>query len=128
MNRLIAARWYILAGVLWLSAFVATHWPGDRLPALAQGWGHWDKVVHFLMFLVLGLVLSAIAGRINKFAPLLVWPILAAYGLLDEATQTFVPGRSCDGLDWMTDCGGAAVGVGIYLIVSYYLNPEPADA
>ncbi|MCC9609667.1 VanZ family protein [Blastopirellula sp. JC732] len=127
MNRLVAARWYILAGALWLSAFVATHWPGERFPTLLRGWENWDKAIHFSMFVVLGLILSVIAGRFSKIGPLFVWPVLAAYGLLDEVTQSFVPGRTCDGLDWMTDCLGAAVGVGLYFLFARLRNPEPAE-
>lgn len=128
MNRLVAARWYVFAVLLWLSAFVATHWPAERMPSLAQGWQAWDKAIHLSLFVVLGFTLSVIAARLSKIGPLMVWPILAAYGLMDEVTQSFVPGRSCDGLDWMADCLGAAIGVGLYLLLVRLRNPEPVDA
>ncbi|EAQ78412.1 VanZ family protein [Blastopirellula marina] len=128
MNRLAAARWYILAASLWLLAFVATHWPAARFPKIASGWNQWDKGIHFLLFAVLAMIFSVVAAKFGKSAPLLVWPLLASYGLLDEVTQSFVPGRSCDGLDWLADCLGAATGVGLYLLLARLRPSETAQS
>lgn len=95
--------------VLWLSSLTL-----DELPRTAFLAG--DKFNHFIAFAVGGwLTASAlrlsrpqasVAGRI-VLAVLLV----AAFGALDEALQTFTPGRTGGDLhDWIADFLGAIAG------------------
>lgn len=41
----------------------------------------------------------------------------AAYGVLDEYHQSFVPGRSVEFYDFLADCGGALLYTAIFWLV-----------
>jgi VanZ family protein len=87
--------------------------PGSDLPQ-ASLFPEADKVVHFGLYAVLGL-LSARAAR-NSGAPnastfVRVTLAIAAFAALDEIHQQFIPGREMDVLDWMADLAGAIVGI-----------------
>ena len=96
-------------GILWLSSLRP-----DELPEAA--FLFWDKVNHFAAFAVGGwLAARALRTslprvpvvRIVVFAVTLI----AAFGLLDEAVQTFAPGRTgADISDWTADVLGASAG------------------
>ena len=94
-------------GIFWLSA--QSPYPGGlQLPPPL------DKAAHATVFGLLALALD-LALRIN--APglpmykrhLLVVALVSFYGASDEWHQYFVPGRSCEVLDWMADTLGAAL-------------------
>ncbi len=84
-----------------------------RLPALP---GNTDKQVHGAVYGVLAILLvrartrgdvSAITVRDAAVA----WAIATVYGATDEFHQSFVPGRSADGLDLAADAAGAFAAV-----------------
>ena len=97
------------AGILWLSSLT----PGE-LPD--QAFLLWDKLSHALAYTVGGW-LAASALRVS-------WPdvpvrrillaavvLIAAFGALDEAVQTFTPGRTGGDVgDWLADVVGAITG------------------
>ena len=108
-----AALWLALVvwagGILWLSSQTP-----ENLPSAA--FLTWDKLNHFIAFAVGGwLTASAlrlsrpqasVAGRI-----VLAIALVAAFGALDEALQTFTPGRTGGDLyDWIADFLGAIAG------------------
>jgi VanZ family protein len=77
-----------------------------------------DKVLHFAVFALLGLLVArAVAGGL--FTCLALTQAIAAfvvtvlYGVSDEVHQAFVPNRSPDVLDVAADAAGAAVGVAV---------------
>jgi len=72
---------------------------------------HFDKVVHFSIYGLLGtLVVRALgAGRWGR-AVLLV----SLYGASDEWHQSFVPGRTSELADWVADTLGATVAIAAY--------------
>ncbi len=75
---------------------------------VAQG----DKVVHFAVYgLLATLVCRTGAGVRGALLGLLA---ASAFGATDEWHQSFVPGRSCDVLDWLADTVGAALAVALY--------------
>lgn len=75
-------------------------------PATGAGLPHpWDKVAHFLAYLLLGLLLRLGLG---PFLP--AFFLAALYGVVDEWHQSFVPGREAFGLDLLADALGAWVG------------------
>ncbi len=88
-----------------------------------------DKVVHFSLYLALGALLAwarHMGGKGIPHAALVAAG--AAYGALDEWHQSFVPGRSPDGLDWLADTAGVLAG---YATVTLYLSrrgKEPMHA
>lgn len=68
----------------------------------------WDKLVHFLVFGSLALLLwTGAGGRM----PLLVFGMVSAIGALDEWHQAGLPGRSMDFGDWLTDMAAAALAI-----------------
>ncbi len=76
-----------------------------------------DKTAHILLYSGLGVVLiRALAGaRLTgaRLGHVLIAAVAGAlYGASDEMHQLFVPGRSCDVLDWVSDLAGAALGAG----------------
>ena len=73
---------------------------------------HADKLGHFAMYAVLGLLAARALG------PRLTWAAVASvlvgsalFGAFDEWHQQFIPGRSQDRADWYADALGASIGV-----------------
>ena len=75
-------------------------------------WPGADKVAHFLVYGLLGLL----ACRLGRGRRAAVLAVLAAslYGASDEWHQSFVPSRSAEVTDWMTDTLGAGLMVAGY--------------
>lgn len=74
-----------------------------------------DKVVHFICYGILGLLLAnALQLRKRYWIALL---LASMYGITDEFHQYFVPGRSTDMLDWLADTAGAAAGAYFFAFV-----------
>lgn len=103
------ARRVILVGCLglWITAFVITHSPRDRLPEPKLD----DNQLHGVGYFVLGcafwLTLAA-HGASRRRRPSLMIGVLAVYALVDEITQPLA-GRRTDVLDWVADVVGAVV-------------------
>jgi VanZ family protein len=73
---------------------------------------NFDKVVHFVLFGLLATLICRIGGGWRM--ALLAVAVTSAYGAMDELHQSFVPGRSCDVLDWVADTTGASLAVVIH--------------
>jgi len=89
----------------WVSAFVLTHTPRQKLPQIARG----GTPSHLLGFFALGCMfyftLAAHGVRLRKRA-ILVAAALAVYGAFDEITQPLAT-RNADLYDWFADVIGA---------------------
>lgn len=105
MNR---RRW--LAPIAWtVVILVLTSLPGSRIPSVAVPGV--DKIVHFVLYGVLGLLIArALDRRGVARAALLAILIGASFGAVDEWHQRFIAGRSPSAADWAADVAGAAVG------------------
>jgi VanZ family protein len=88
--------------ILGLSSIPARDLPGPGFPGL-------DKALHFMVYAIFGILLAR-AGR--GFA--VAWCVGMAWGILDEYYQSFVPGRSPDGTDWIADALGVAFGAWVW--------------
>ena len=102
----VGLRW--LAPVAWGALiFWASHQPslGLELP-----FPHFDKLLHFGTYTVLGTLIRFALGTRGPRDFLIAWMLGTLYGLSDEFHQAFVPGRDADLLDWAADCFGALVG------------------
>jgi VanZ family protein len=96
------------AAIVWgLFLLALTSWPSP--PQLPSEWtfADMDKVVHALLYGMEGFLLYfAVAWR-GPFGAwrraLVIGGILAVWGTLDEIHQAFIPGRSMEGLDALTD-------------------------
>jgi len=111
---------YIPLIIYWLFLLTMTSLPGKDLPDLHIS----DKLEHFSAYMVLTIFLTFTLLLQNKFrflkkhAYLLTFLLVALYGALDELHQLFIPGRSCDIMDWTADVSAACFGVFIvYFIV-----------
>ena len=70
-----------------------------------------DKIVHFLLYSVLGATLAWGWARMGRRVP--PWAVVSVgvvYGLLDEWHQSFVPGRSPSLGDALADLAGTVAG------------------
>lgn len=83
-----------------------------------------SAVGHFFEYFVLGaLLVNALASHFDLSAALPLSVALAsAYGVLDEFHQFYVPGRSCDPLDWAVDT--AAVVIAAALCAFVFRSPN----
>lgn len=104
-------RWAPVA--VWAAVILlSTSIPG---PALPPGPAGSDKVGHFLMYGVLGLlsIRAALAqGGDWRRITAVCLSAIAAFAAIDEWHQGLVPGRFPEVADWIADMAGATVGAG----------------
>lgn len=104
-------RWAAL--VAWACVIlISTSLPGAAVPAGPPGM---DKVGHFVMYAVLGLLaIRAVLGGAESGLRTVALTLgaIAAFAAIDEWHQRFVPTRAPDVADWAADLAGATVGVG----------------
>ena len=111
----IAIYWLPLAAYCGVIFYLSSK--SDPLPGVSIG--NFDKVLHFLEYSALA-VLScralSMGGTLVCGVRAAVYAALFAtlYGASDELHQWFVPGRSCDPYDLLTDAIGATVGASAY--------------
>jgi VanZ family protein len=103
--------------------FFMSSLPGFKVPSLPIDFG--DKLVHFLEYGLFGIFLyRAFRYSQSSFQPL---RLTMAFGMLyaasDEIHQLFVPDRSCDFFDFVTD----SIGLIVFAFISSRLNPAPKD-
>jgi VanZ family protein len=94
-----------------------------------------DKVEHFLAYAVLaaaaGLWISSGAWRQRGWGRFfLIAGIAAAYGIIDEVHQSFIPGRDCSLWDWLADALGSVAGAALIRAFSRsrFAGQSPADS
>jgi VanZ like family len=104
-------RW-LPAGLWAVVIFAGSCVPGTLIPGGYSVWGHLGE------YLVLGALTAWALRRDDWGTILLAIGLCALYGASDELHQAFVPYRVPDVLDWITDVGGAAIGVAAYLLLS----------
>lgn len=88
-----------------------------------------DKVLHGLLYLILGGALAWARMILERRGHLAFILAGLLYGVSDEIHQYFVPGRTPSVQDWLADAVGLAVG---YLLVTRllagWLGVDAADA
>jgi len=97
----------------WLALFVATHIPRHDVIPIAGI----DKLIHALAYAGLAFLLAAVASLFGRFSwrgYLMLFLLIAGYGVVDEAVQTLMPGRTADVLDWLADMAGCLVGLSVH--------------
>ncbi|HJW08133.1 MAG TPA: VanZ family protein [Holophagaceae bacterium] len=101
----------VACAIVWLSH--QTRYPfGLHLPPPL------DKLAHASVYGLLALLLDLAWGANDRRRPLyrrhlMVFLLVSLYGVTDELHQHFVPGRSCDGLDWVADTVGGGLGLAV---------------
>ena len=105
-------RW--LPAALWACViFAGSSLNGSLIPSQLSVYGHVSE------YLVLGaLVMFAERHRGLGRAAIIAVLVCAAYGASDEFHQAFVPLRTPDPIDWITDVAGASAGIALYAVTS----------
>lgn len=96
-----------------ITILLAVLLPGSSLPQGPHIRGL-DKLAHFSMFLSLALAVSFDFRLAGVRRLLAVMAAVFAFATMTEVCQLFVPGRSCDGYDVLTDMAGFVVGLLVY--------------
>ncbi len=109
---------------------VATHAPSANVQFLVKAVDYGplapDKLLHMASYAVLGLLaLLAYGSRWRRPATgvIALFFMLAAWGILDEATQPFF-GRAADVIDWAYDVVGVVLGLAAGLVASRWLDRQ----
>ena len=84
--------------------------PGASLPH-ASFFPEADKVVHFGLYAILGLLSTRATNKSDRGALTGIILGVLLFAALDEWHQQFVAGRSMDALDWGADAVGGVLGV-----------------
>ena len=109
------------AFIFWLSS--------QSMPAVLGPLSLNDKVKHMALYAVFAfLVYQALAPLLSHRPRLLLAAtvvLVSLYGASDELHQSFVPGRSCDVLDWVADTAAAALVAGAVFVFRRPLTAEP---
>jgi VanZ family protein len=93
--------WWTATLVLIATIFYFSSRPGSEVGLPSP----WDKVAHFSSYAILGFFASKASG--SRWTG---WGIAAAYGMLDEWHQSFVPLRDASAWDWLADALGGWLG------------------
>lgn len=78
----------------------------------------WDKLAHFIAYAAIATLLCL--GIAPRKMPLLIVLITSAIGFADEWHQIFLPGRSVDLSDLLTDAVAAIFAITVYSVISTY--------
>ena len=102
------------SGIMAALLFVTSH-------PIPQGW---DKFAHFAVFSTI----TALLWRgTNGRAPIAVLLAVVVFGALDEVHQIFLPLRSAEFLDFVTDAAAAAVMCGLLFMRKKTLCAESSE-
>lgn len=126
-------RWKWLAGwlagvalIYWAFIFFLTHVPSSGGVGVPGA----DKVVHFVAYMGLALLVGTVAVLWRGFSVSLlvgVWLLVAGYGIVDELSQTLVPGRTCSTADWLADALGGFTGILLIAAFGRFLPAKPSS-
>ena len=97
--------------VWWLAMLLVTSLPGDLVPPLPDLGFRLDRVVHFGMYGVQGVLIARALGRRAPAVLVAALLALSLVGALDELHQLWIPGRDAEVGDWLMDTLGAGTGL-----------------
>lgn len=112
----------ILLSFYWPFIFILTHIP---IPQLVRKAGVFDKILHFVAFLILVFLLwfSINPYRKVNWRKTTVWwvfLVIAGYALLDEWLQIYSIGRSADLADFLANLTGALAGLFLFTFLTFW--------
>ncbi|HVO74015.1 MAG TPA: VanZ family protein [Ignavibacteriaceae bacterium] len=100
--------------IYWIALFVGTSIPVQAIPSIFE---FGDKLEHMSAYAGLSILLNLTIAFQNKFGNiktkhnLYTFLAAASYGIIDELHQIFIPGRSCELLDFVADLIGISLGL-----------------
>lgn len=91
---------------------IVSHWLKANLGALLGPSFDPFVIGHFVEYFICGaLLVNALRFHVDMRRALVGAVVIAsAYGITDEFHQIFVPGRTCDPVDWVVDTVAALLG------------------
>ena len=112
--------------LLWATViFGLSSIPGDAFPRLPTSWWNADKLVHGVVYAILGALCwrgarrTVARDRGNTYQVLAAVVFTTVFGISDELHQAFTPFRSPDAFDVIADAvGGLAGAFGCVAIVA----------
>ena len=81
---------------------------------------HSDKVVHFLVFGLIAIMVMRIQRPSTLIWALTSFFIASGFGALDEFRQSFTQGRNVEFADWVADTLGAGIAVTSYKMLPWF--------
>ncbi|MDA1066526.1 MAG: VanZ family protein [Verrucomicrobia bacterium] len=81
---------------------------------------HSDKVVHFLVFGLIAIMVVRIQKPGTLIWALISFFVVSGFGALDEFRQSFTPGRSVEFADWLADTLGAGIAITSYKVLPWF--------
>ena len=111
----------LILSIMWAGViFGASSVPGKDLPSIEIS----DKLIHFAVYLILGLLLSwwRLERAKKQGASIFQAVFLGSlYGITDELHQGLVSGRTPDPSDWVADSLGVFAGaVALIILINLY--------
>ena len=107
---------FVVLAIYWLAIFTGTHLPGiPRAVPLPN-----DKGMHFTAYFFLAVLMCYTTNStrwIGRFT--VIGATAMIYGAIDELTQTFVPRRNPDLLDYAADVAGIWTAISLYAGAKY---------
>jgi len=105
MFRIIKTYYKIIIWVIVIAFLCFT--PGNDLQKIKIPIPHFDKLVHFTMFYILGLLISGKKNSLNVISILWLYILAVIYGGIIEIVQlNWIYMRSGDVVDWLFDLIG----------------------
>ena len=110
---------WILVFIYAACIFIASSLPGSNPLLKSLEKYVWDKFLHLLEYMVLGILLVralALSFKYRSFEHLIFMTFVfgSLYALSDEWHQSFVPMRDASLYDWMTDSMGLLAGAYVW--------------
>jgi VanZ family protein len=120
-KKIISILRYQFPAFFWAALiYLASSIPAKYLPSPKIF--HFDKIVHIILFFILGILIYRALEPINKTAKInhailfFSLAVVIFYGIMDEMHQGSVPGRTVEVYDALADTiGGLLAGVVIYI-------------
>lgn len=98
----------------WVLIAILCFTPGDEFKEVKINIPYFDKLIHFLMFYGLGLLIRAIEYKeIKSFYLIIVISVLYA-GIIEIIQANYIPVRSGDFFDFLSDLTGLLIALITY--------------
>lgn len=117
-----ARRWLLRLPLVVMSIAITAM--SHTVPTVPMPFAWADKVYHVVLYAAYGYcaLLAMRTFALGKHARIAAAALVAcAFAASDELHQLFVPGRTCDALDWCADAVGSLVGI----VVGHVVHRSP---